>query len=205
MDAAKTWPPAGSRSLRKPPEVPRWAPIFLVAAAAFMADQATKCAVIFTISLNESVAVWAPFFRLTHIHNPGAAFGIFAGRAEILRRPFFVALSVFAVAFILYLFQKEPRAGMWRRAAFGLILGGAIGNLADRLRYGAVVDFLHFSASVKGHRYEFAVFNVADSAICVGVGMLILEMIFGGNRRAPAEREPVEESAVGSQQGPEPA
>ena len=164
--------------------MPRWVPIFLVAASAFILDQATKFAISLSIPLNDSVPVWRDIFRLTHILNPGAAFGLLAGRAESLRRPFFVALSVFAVAFILYLFRREPTAGMWRRTAFGLILGGAVGNLYDRVRLSAVVDFLHFGVTVSHHRYEFAVFNVADSAICVGVGMLIAEMLFHPRERA---------------------
>jgi signal peptidase II len=124
------------------------------------------------------------FFYLTHVRNPGAAFGLFATAPEGLRLTFFIGISLVAVVIILSFFRRLAPGDRLSALALGFILGGALGNLFDRIRYGEVVDFLHFRLW-KG--YSWPDFNLADSFIVVGVALLVLELLATeGERRAPA-------------------
>lgn len=115
------------------------------------------------------------FFRIRYVENPGAAWGLFRGLPESVRGPLFHVVSLGAVFLIAYYFRKlsgSDPAEKWALWGLPLVLGGAIGNYIDRLARGYVVDFL------EAHWYDRAawpVFNVADSAICVGIGMLVLD------------------------------
>lgn len=148
----------------------RWSLLTLVTAVVLVLDQATKFYVDAHFELYESVPVIKGWFHLTYIRNQGAAFGILSNSA--LRVPFFIAVACIALAVILW-YLRSLRADQ-RLAAFslGLIFSGALGNLIDRVRLGEVIDFL----DVFWRHHHWPAFNVADSAICVGVTLLIWEM-----------------------------
>jgi signal peptidase II len=125
------------------------------------------------------------FFYLTHVRNAGAAFGLFATAPQALRLGFFITISVVAVGIILSFYRRLAPGDRLSALALGMILGGAIGNLVDRIRYQEVVDFLHFRLW-KG--YSWPDFNLADSFIVVGVGLLVLELLATeGEKRGPSE------------------
>lgn len=131
-------------------------------------DQLTKVYIDKTFVLGESRRVITHFFHITYIRNPGAAFGILADSA--VRLPFFISVSLLAIAGILWYVRRVPADPPWQHLALGLILGGAVGNLIDRVRLGAVIDFL----DVHWYNYHWPAFNLADSGICVGVGILLV-------------------------------
>jgi signal peptidase II len=119
------------------------------------------------------------------VRNPGAAFGLFAAAPAALRLTFFIGISLVAVGIILSFFHKLAPGDRLSALALGMILGGAIGNLVDRIRYGEVVDFLHFKL---WQGYSWPDFNLADSFIVVGVGLLVLELLATeGEKSAPSE------------------
>ncbi len=149
-----------------------------LALAVVVLDQATKAWVLATFELHETVPVIPGWFHLTYIRNPGAAFGLFSGHAEAFRRPFFLVVTAVALAAILAILWRAPRGRPWLLTALGLVFGGAVGNLIDRVRWGEVVDFL----DVFWKTHHWPAFNVADSAITVGMGVLILEELFGRKR-----------------------
>ena len=147
---------------------PVW-PFLLLALAVVALDQVTKLAVLDHFQLGERLAVIPGFFDLTLLFNRGAAFSFLAGH-DGWQRWFFIVIALAASAFILYLLLGHRQQRMFS-LALGLILGGAVGNVVDRLFYGQVVDFLLFH---QGSWY-FPAFNVADSAITVGAALLILD------------------------------
>ncbi len=149
-----------------------------LALAVVVLDQATKAWVLATFELHETLPVIPGWFHLTYIRNPGAAFGLFSGHAEAFRRPFFLVVTAVALAAILAILWRAPRGRPWLLTALGLVFGGAVGNLIDRVRWGEVVDFL----DVFWKTHHWPAFNVADSAITVGMGVLILEELFGRKR-----------------------
>lgn len=137
-------------------------------------DQSTKYLVVEHIHFGDERPVIEGFFSLTHVRNPGAAFGLFASAPERIRLTFFIGISAVAVAIVISFFRKLAPGDRLSALALGLILGGALGNLVDRIRYGEVVDFLHFRLW-KG--YSWPDFNLGDSFIVVGVGLLVLELL----------------------------
>ena len=139
-----------------------------ISALIVLSDQLTKGLVVASIPLYHSIPVIRGFFDLTHVRNTGAAFGIFASLASPWRGFFLnaVALTVF-VAVLVWSLRSPASAGRLQ-AGLALILGGAVGNLIDRFRFGSVTDFLLFHLG----RYEWPSFNVADSSITVGVFLL---------------------------------
>ncbi len=124
-------------------------------------DQVTKYLVNTKISLNSSLEIIPGIIFISHVKNSGAAFGVFQNRTNIL-----IIISVIAIILIIILKIKLNLDSIFYNISLGFILGGAIGNLIDRIIFGEVVDFLHL-------RY-FAVFNVADSFICIGFGIVII-------------------------------
>jgi len=155
-----------------------------LAGAVVILDQATKLLVQRAFRLGESLPVLPGVFNLTYVLNPGAAFGLLAGAAAAFRGPFFIAVSVLAIAVICYYHARYARGHPLPTVGLALILGGALGNLIDRLRVGMVIDFLDFYLGA----YHWPAFNVADSGITVGVGLLLVEMLRerGGNGRGAA-------------------
>ena len=134
-------------------------------------DQWTKFIVISRFEYGESLPVLGNFFSLTYVRNTGAAFGFLANANPTFRVPFFLIVPIVAMVVLGFLYRDLPSSAKWRGMALGLVSGGAIGNLIDRIRLGYVVDFLDFHYQ---NHYYFPAFNVADSAICVGVGILLL-------------------------------
>jgi len=151
-----------------------YARLFLIAGIIILVDQITKAAIWRFIPMYHSVPVIPGFFDLTHVHNPGGAFGFFATRSEGLRQFFFLILTSVAIITIFYFYRIIPRTHPWLAVALALIFGGAIGNLIDRIRLGEVIDFLKFYIG----KYQWPSFNVADSAITMGVGIFIVHLVF---------------------------
>ena len=129
------------------------------------------------------------FFYLTHVRNRGAAFGLFATMPEDIRLIFFISITVVAIGIIISFFHRLAPGERLSALALGFILGGALGNFTDRLRFGEVVDFLHFKL---WGGYSWPDFNLADSFIVVGVGLLILELLAheGETRARAGDEEP---------------
>lgn len=140
----------------------------LGALAVFVLDQGIKWLVIRYMELGQSIPLIENVFHLTYVQNPGAAFGMLPYRTA-----FFIVVTVLVVGGIALYYRKIPPGRRWLKAGLTLQVGGALGNLADRVRFGRVVDYLDFRV--------WPVFNLADIAIVTGVGLLILEMFKGGD------------------------
>jgi signal peptidase II len=146
---------------------------FLVSVAVLFLDQWSKGVVTRAFAPHESREVFGQLFLLTYVRNSGAAFGLFANFESTLKSAFLNSVAVAAfLAVSFYAFRSHFRS-VRLQVGLALVLGGAVGNLVDRVRFGYVVDFLLFG--VGGHYWP--AFNVADSAICVGVGLLALDMV----------------------------
>ena len=121
------------------------------------------------MALYQSIPIIDGLFNLTYVRNTGAAFGIFAGSAEIFRRPFLILVSILASGFIISLLRRLEDRQKGLLSALAFVLGGAIGNLIDRIFYGEVIDFL----DVYWRDYHWPAFNIADSFITVGVAIAL--------------------------------
>lgn len=138
--------------------------LFVLPLAVVILDQFSKYIVVENMALGESIPIIEEVFHLTYILNPGAAFGMFAHN-----RLFFIAIAVIVIGIIIWA-RREILALPWEvKAGCGLFLGGAIGNLIDRARQGLVIDFFDFRI--------WPVFNIADIAICIGVGLIIWNLL----------------------------
>jgi len=142
-------------------------------AAIVIVDQITKAVVDRTMPLHSSIPLIDGFFNLTYIRNTGAAFGIFAGSHEVFRLPFLIGVSIVAIGFILVMLKRLRDGETGLAMALAFILGGAIGNLIDRVIYGEVIDFLDVYWSI----YHWPAFNVADSFITIGVAITLFYLI----------------------------
>jgi signal peptidase II len=152
---------------------------FAAAAAIVVADQLTKAWVLALFAPGERLPVTG-FFNLVLVYNRGAAFS-FLSSAPGWQTPLFIAVAVGAAAVVSFLLVRT-RGGSLFRGALALVLGGAVGNVIDRLRFGQVVDFLDFHA----FGWHWPAFNVADSAITVGAALLILESFAHPEKRDAA-------------------
>ena len=128
-------------------------------------DQVTKTLIAQSLEIGQHVPILAGFFDLTHMRNPGAAFSFLAQAPEWFRQPFFLVATGVAIVALLFFILYAPEEGMLLVVAAASILGGAIGNLIDRLLYGEVIDFLLFY----WRDWAWPAFNVADSCITLGV------------------------------------
>ncbi len=137
-------------------------------------DRWTKMLVAARIPMYTHIQVIPGFFRLTHTENTGAAFSLFADSPSHWRTALLIGFSVVAMVVVLALLWKQTRALTITGIALSLILGGAVGNLWDRVARGRVVDFL----LVYVKQYQWPVFNLADSAIVVGACLLVIEILF---------------------------
>ena len=138
--------------------------LFVLPLAVVILDQFSKYILVENMALGESIPIIEEVFHLTYILNPGAAFGMFAHN-----RLFFIAIAVIVIGIIIWA-RREILASPWEvKAGCGLFLGGAIGNLIDRARQGLVIDFFDFRI--------WPVFNIADIAICIGVGLIIWNLL----------------------------
>jgi signal peptidase II len=136
-------------------------------------DQISKIIVDRTMPLHDSIPIIDNFFSLTYIRNTGAAFGIFAGSHAAFRLPFLIVFSVVAIGFVVMMMKRLPDKERGLVTALTFILGGAVGNLIDRVAYGEVIDFLDFYWS----RYHWPAFNVADSFITLGVIITVYHLV----------------------------
>ena len=138
---------------------------YVLTIAVIICDQLTKYVVRETVPLYETY-IEVGIFSIVHGQNTGSAFGLFAGFTNFL-----IIASLIGLALILYFFVKQASANLFVRIAVGLIVGGAVGNLIDRVKDGFVVDFISVG--------WWPAFNVADSAISIGMTAMVLFMIFG--------------------------
>jgi signal peptidase II len=145
----------------------------LIALAVLLLDRLTKWAIAQTIPLEDAVNVIPGFFRLTHLENTGAAFSLFADSPSPFRTTLLIAFSVAALAVVSVLLWKDRSVFHSGTLALSLILGGALGNLWDRVSDGKVTDFLDFYIGA----HHWPPFNVADSAIVIGALLLFLRML----------------------------
>ena len=151
----------------------RAVPWLVLAALVVLADQATKLLILARFAHGESVPV-TPFFNLILVYNKGAAFSFLAG-APGWQTPVLIGIALGAVAIVSWMLWRNS-ARLLLDIGLALILGGAIGNLIDRIAYGQVVDFLLFHA----YGWSYPAFNVADSAITVGAALLIIDSFVAG-------------------------
>ena len=119
------------------------------------------------------------FFNLIHVRNTGGAFGIFGGKGGV-GMVFFMSVSIIAVGAIFFLLRKVEDDEKILALSFSLVLAGAVGNLIDRLLYGEVIDFLEFYYS----SFYWPAFNIADSAICIGIGLMAFEMLIRDHKKS---------------------
>src|SRR3989441_4379862 len=148
-------------------------PYIVLAAATLALDRWTKALIQNRFDLNESIPVIDGFFNITYVRNTGVAFGIFSSVSSPAKSVLLSVFTAFAAAVVITYSVRSPARNRLLQVALGLILGGALGNLYDRLAYGYVVDFLEFYAG----SYHWPSFNVADAAISTGVVLLALEII----------------------------
>lgn len=164
-------------------------------AVTLLADQASKNLVVWYLPYADQVEVVRGFFYLTHVRNPGAAFSFLADRPAWFRQPFFIGVTGVAIVIIVSFYRRLAPGDRLSAFALGAILGGAVGNLLDRvfrderLFHGEVVDFLHF---ILWGGYSWPDFNLADTFIVSGVALLILELFAteGESRADPARTRP---------------
>jgi signal peptidase II len=147
---------------------------FLIAAAVLLLDRLAKWAVASNIPLHDSVTVIPRCFHLTHVENTGAAFGLFAESTAQWKIGALVSFSVIALMVVSALLWKHSHSLSTTTIGLSLILGGATGNLWDRMLTGHVVDFFDFYVG----SYHWPAFNVADSAIVIGAILLVSEIVF---------------------------
>jgi signal peptidase II len=147
---------------------------FLIALSVVVLDRVAKLAVERKIPLHDGIQIIPGFFRLTHLENRGAAFGLFADSPSEWKVAILVLFSVVALVVVSALLWKNSHSLSTTGVGLALILGGAVGNLWDRLAAGHVTDFLLFYVGT----YQWPAFNVADSAIVIGAGLLVYEIVF---------------------------
>lgn len=150
--------------------------LLLISPLILVIDQLTKLYIDRTMKLYQSIPVIDGFFNITYLRNKGAAFSFLANASW--RLPFFILASIVAIIAILVAVNKLRENQRFALFSLTLILSGAVGNLIDRVRMGEVIDFL----DVYWQTHHWPAFNVADSAICVGVAMLALDMFLEERR-----------------------
>ncbi len=135
------------------------------------------------------IEVWNNHLTFVLARNRGGAWGLLQSTSENVRRPFFLLVSVAAIAFIMALYRRLLPRQLALKWGLPLVLGGALGNVLDRIRYGQVIDFIDAHILFKGAERHWPTFNVADIAICVGVGLMAIDM-FTSKRASPVGRAP---------------
>jgi len=148
--------------------------VLLIAGTVLAADQLTKSIIRRSVPLYESFPIIDSFFHNTHVRNTGGAFSLFADAGDAIRIPFFLLASTVALGALLYFVRQVPSDRRWLLFALAGVLGGALGNLVDRVLFGRVTDFL----DVSWRGYHWPAFNVADSFITTGVVILIAHSLF---------------------------
>lgn len=148
--------------------------ILIITLPVIVLDQLSKFYIQKTMKLHQTIKVIDGLFDITYVLNKGAAFSFLADKPAAFTAPFFIIISVIAIGIIGFLFYQTKKNDYVSLIAFGLLLGGSIGNLIDRIRYGAVTDFLDFYIQ----QYHWPAFNVADSAITTGISLFLFSLIF---------------------------
>jgi len=156
---------------------------FFLALLVVLLDRWTKRLVAAHIAMYTHIQIIPGFFRLTHTENTGAAFSLFADSPSHWKTALLIGFSVVAMVIVSVLLWRQSRALTITGIALSLILGGAVGNLWDRVASGQVVDFLLFYVKL----YQWPVFNLADSAIVIGAGLLVIEILF---HKGPTDEKP---------------
>ncbi len=149
--------------------------LFFVSNFLIILDQLTKYMVTIHVPLHYSISVIEGFFSITHIRNPGVAFGLFAGHESEYKVLFFIVISIIAIIAILVIFHQTPDDKRMVKVGLILIFSGAIGNLIDRILHKEVIDFLDFFYNGS----HWPAFNVADSCITIGVSFMIVDLFCG--------------------------
>ena len=157
--------------------------LVVVSAIVLLVDQATKRYIDRVMDLHASITLVENFFNITYLRNKGAAFGILANSSY--RLPFFILISLVAIAVITLVFSRLRSDQKFTAFSLSLIFSGAVGNLIDRLRLGEVIDFL----DAHWYAHHWPAFNIADSAICVGVFLLAIDMFIEEKRQKTRETE----------------
>jgi len=142
-------------------------------------DQVTKLFVDTAMLPHQSITVIENYVHITYIRNPGGAFGLLARTGRGFVRPLLLGLSLAAVLILTLIYRATPRDRLLSRIGFSLILGGAVGNLTDRIRLDEVIDFV----DVHWYQYHWPAFNIADSAITIGVALLCWDLLFARSGR----------------------
>ncbi|MGE0405559.1 MAG: signal peptidase II [Candidatus Korobacteraceae bacterium] len=155
---------------------------FLIALAVVLLDRGTKWLVAARMELHDSISILPGFFRLTYVQNTGAAFGLFSESSSEWKTAVLVVFSLVALTIVAVMLWKSSHALTSTGIGLSLILGGALGNLWDRVVQGHVVDFFDFHLG----SYHWPAFNIADSAIVVGAGLMVLEILL---TKTPAEEK----------------
>ena len=153
-----------------------------------MLDQISKFWVTLHVPMHYSISVVEGFFNITHIRNPGVAFGLFARHESEYKVLFLVVISIIAIIAILIIFHQSPENKKTVRFGLILIFSGAVGNLIDRILYKEVIDFLDFFYQ----GFHWPAFNVADSCITTGVGFMIYDLFFGYSENTRVSNPPNE-------------
>ena len=148
--------------------------LILVSGGVVLVDQVTKYLITLNLKLHDHIVVIENFFNINHVLNPGGAFGFFANGSPWVRKFIFLFLSSLVALFILWLYRRTAKELVFLSFGLALIFGGALGNLIDRFRFGKVVDFLDFYVGTA----HWPAFNVADSAISIGMAVLIYHVVF---------------------------
>ena len=165
-----------ARVIRSRAMSPKLVWFLLTFAISYPADQISKRWVVEALYYGQNVSVIEGFFDITHVRNPGGAFSLLAGASSDWRLPFFLGAGAIAITLLLVFYRRLPARARLSAASLGLILGGALGNLTDRVVYGEVIDWLDLYVG----SFTWPTFNIADSAIVVGVAVLILEVFIHG-------------------------
>jgi signal peptidase II len=156
--------------------------LLLISCIIIVLDQVTKIYIHSRFQLSESVIVIKDFFNLTYVRNYGAAFGFLAESHPTFREIFFLSMPPIAIIIIMTILRSVKDNDFLQISALSLICGGALGNYIDRLKYRYVIDFLDFHIF---NKYSYPAFNIADSAIVCGVGILILVMTLEKKKSSP--------------------
>ena len=160
-------------------------------------DLGTKAWAEKTLDLRPPMTVIDKYVDFILARNKGGAWGLLQTTSELVRRPFFLLVSALAIGFIVTLFsrlQPRQRALKW---GLPLVLGGALGNVFDRIHYGWVIDFIDVHVTRGGIEHHWPTFNVADIAICVGVGLMAVDMMVGKKQSKPFKEPPPAEVEAG--------
>lgn len=178
-DAAMRLPNPGYNRLGIMERVKRHILFIAVSAAVIAADQVSKSVILNLVPLHETITVIPDFLNVVHFRNPGGAFGLFAAQSGFGLGMIFFIITLVALGLIIYLYKQTPAGERLLAAGLALVFGGAVGNLIDRLRFGNVVDFIDLYVK----DYHWPAFNVADSAITLGIVIFAFYVIF---RKMPA-------------------